>query len=357
MKSSFLKVLAIIALIFNLIPASAALASHENEVKFTGAVESMPSGTFVGDWRIAGRTVHVTAATVINQEDGRITVGATVKVEGSGRADSSVNASEIELREGNSGGGNGGGSGSGGDDNSGGGSGSGNSGGNDDNSTKFKGTVQSFPNTSGFIGDWLIGGRTIHVTAATRIEIEIGPVAVGAFTEVKGPLRADGSMDATKVEIKSNASGNDGQDEIHGTIESLPSGTLIGDWRVSGRTVHVSSATRIDREHGTAAVGATVEVKGALRTDGSIEATSIEVKTSVDDSSGQSTNVKGRIESLPASANLIGDWTISGRTVHVISSTKLKAEHGAFAIGTRVKIKGMQMADGSVVATKIQVRD
>jgi hypothetical protein len=217
--------------------------------------------------------------------------------------------------------------------------------------------VQSFPNTSGFIGDWLIGGRTIHVTAATRIETEIGPVAVGAFTEVKGTLRADGSMDATKVEIKSNATGNDGQDEVNGTIESLPSGTLIGDWRVSGRTVHVSSATRIDQEHGAAAVGATVEVKGALRTDGSIEATSIEVKTSVDDSSGQSTNVKGRIESLPASANLIGDWTISGRTVHVISSTKLKAEHGAFALGTRVKIKGMQMADGSVVATKIQVRD
>jgi hypothetical protein len=164
-------------------------------------------------------------------------------------------------------------------------------------------------------------------------------------------------MDATKVEVKSNATGNDGQDEIQGTIESVPGSGLIGDWRVSGRTVHVSSATRIDQEHGAAAVGATVEVKGMLRTDGSLEATSIEVKTSVDNNSGQSANVKGTIESLPGSANLVGDWTISGRTVHVISSTRLKAEHGAFAVGTRVKVKGMQMADGSVVATKIQVRD
>jgi hypothetical protein len=41
--------------------------------------------------------------------------------------------------------------------------------------------------------------------------------------------------------------------------------------------------------------------------------------------------------------------------VHVISSTKLKPEHGAFTIGTRVKIKGTPMTDGSVVATKIQV--
>ena len=66
--------------------------------------------------------------------------------------------------------------------------------------------------------------------------------------------------------------------------------------------------------------------------------------------------VKGAIQSLPSSS-LVGDWTVGGRLVHVVSSTKLNAEHGAFVVGARVKVKGLQMADGSVVATKVQLRD
>lgn len=345
MKSNLLKVVTVLALMFNLLPAGAAFAKHENETKFTGVVQSLPSGGFVGDWNIDGRVVHVTNATEVNQEDGAIVVGSTVKVEGRGRSDGSVDATEIELREGNSGGGNGGNGGSGG---SGGGSGQG--------EVNFKGTIESF--AAGFIGDWVVGGRTIHVTNSTRIEREFGPVAVGAFVEIKGSPRADGSMDATKIEIKSNVGGGDGRDEIKGAVESLPgTANFVGDWRVLGRTVHVTAETLINQEHGPVALGAFVEVNGVLRADGSIDATRIEVKPGVDNSDGQKDDFKGTIESLPNTAGLIGDWTIGGRTVHVISSTKLKSEHGAFAVGTRVKVKGIQMADQSVVATKIQVRD
>jgi hypothetical protein len=315
--------------------------SDDSEVKLTGAVESLPASGFVGDWRVAGRTVHVTSSTEINQEDGRITVGAIVKVEGAARADNSIDAREIELRQGASG--------------SGGGQGG------DDSQDDFKGTIQSFP--AGFIGDWNIGGKVIHVTASTRIDTEMGPVAVGAFAEVHGTQRTDGSIDATKIEIKSNVAGDDGRNEINGTIERLPSGTLIGDWTVSGKTVHVTTSTTINQEHGAAAVGAMVEVQGTLRADGSLDATRIEVKTGASGGSGSSgsegspLNVKGAIERLPNSSDLTGDWVVKGTTVHVISSTKIKSEHGAIAIGTRVKIKGLQMADGSVVATKVQVMD
>src|ERR1051325_10726772 len=74
------------------------------------------------------------------------------------------------------------------------------------------------------------------------------------------------------------ASGDDAA-EVQGTIQSLPSGSLIGDWRVANRTIHVTSSTRIDQEHGQAAVGAVVEVKGTPQSDGSITATRIEVKS------------------------------------------------------------------------------
>jgi hypothetical protein len=336
MKRDLLKVAALLALILGFSLGSTALASGENETRFTGIIESLPNTAgFIGDWRVDGRTVHVTSATRIEQEDGQVVVGANVKVEGTTRSDNSVDATEIEVKTG---------SGSGDDDSG---------------QPEFKGTIQSLPATVGFIGDWRVGGRTIHVSLATRIEAEDGPVAVGAFVEIMGAVRADGSMDATKIEVKSNVAGDDGRDELKGDIESLPAGqSFVGDWRVSGRTVHVTLATILNQEHGAFLVGALVEVKGAMRGDGSIDATRIEVQSpsSGPGGEGQSTNLKGTIQSLPSGLSLIGDWTINNQTVHVTSSTKLKAQHGAFVVGTGVKVKGLGLADGSIVATKIQVR-
>lgn len=345
MRSKCLRIAAVLLLVFGMFPASMAVAGgSDDDFKFTGIIESLPSSGLTGNWVVSGTTVRVTAGTRVEQEDGRAAVGAVVKVEGARRSDGSVDATEVEVKDSGSGSGSGsGGSGSGNDDNGRG-------------ESEFKGTLESFP--SGFIGDWRIGGRVVHVTSATRIETEAGPVAVGAFVEVKGTVRADGSMDATKIEIKSNVAGGDGRDELKGTIESLPNtANFIGDWRVSGRTVSVSAATIIDREHGAVAVGAFVEVHGMMQSNGSINATKIEVKTGVEDRGGDNVNFKGSIDALPNSSDLMGDWVINGRLVHVTSSTRLKSEHGAFRAGTRVKVKGIQMASGAVVATRIQVRD
>ncbi len=359
MKRRVFSIISMVALALSLMPA--ALAGGKHETEFTGTVSGLPSSGFIGDWTVGGRTVHVTSATRVNEEDGHITVGAVVKVEGRNRADNSVDATEVELRQAGSGGNGGGddhGGNGGGDDNS------GHNGGDDNggnNGSQFKGTIESFP--AGFVGDWQIGGRTIHVAASTRIETNDGPVAVGAFVEVEGSMRADGSMDATKIEVKSNPAGGDGRDELKGTINSLPnSAGFVGDWNVAGRTIHVSATTVIDAEHGAVAVGAFVEVHGIQQPDGSINAARIEVNPSSGNggnntNEGQPTAFKGTIEALPNTADLTGDWIVKGRTVHVVSSTKRNREHGTFAIGTRVKVKGLLMSDGSVVATKIQVRD
>jgi hypothetical protein len=314
-----------------------AFASDENETEFTGAVESLPNTAgFIGDWRVGGRTVHVGGATRIEQEDGPVAIGASVKVEGTTRSDNSIDAMEIEVK-----------TGSGSDD------------GNDDRGPEFKGTIQSLPGTAGFIGDWKVGGRAIHVFSSTRINAEHGPVAVGAFVEIKGAVQADGSMDAAKIEVQSNIDGDDGRDELKGAIESLPPGpAFAGDWRVNGRAVHVTPATILNQEHGAFVLGALVEVKGTMRSDGSIDAARIEVQSGSSGSTeGERKNLKGTIQSLPSSSGLIGNWTVDNSTVHVTSSTKLNGEHGAFAIGTRVKVKGLLLSDGSIVATKVQVRD
>jgi subtilisin family serine protease len=72
--------------------------------------------------------------------------------------------------------------------------------------------------------------------------------------------------------------GGGGETSFEGAIESLPGGGLIGDWRVAGRTVHVSAATEIRQDHGPAVVGAQVEVRGTRQPDGSTNATRIEVR-------------------------------------------------------------------------------
>jgi hypothetical protein len=347
MIGTFFKFLALIALVLGFCVVNTAFASDDDDTKFTGTVESLPNTAgFIGDWRVAGRTVHVTGATRIEQEDGRVAVGASVKVEGSQRSDNSVDATEIEVKTGS-------GSGGGGGDDSGGG-------GDDSGRPEFKGTIQSLPATARFVGDWRVGGRTIHVFSSTKIETEFGPVTVGAFVEIRGVMLDDGSLNATKIEVKSNVGGDDGRDELKGAIESLPSGSgFVGDWRVNGRTVHVTTATILNQEHGAFLIGALVEVHGTMLADGSIDATRIEAQSGSSGSpgEGQGANLKGTIQSLPSGPGLIGDWSIGDRTVHVTSSTRLKAEHGAFAIGTRVKVKGLRLADGSIVATRVQVRD
>ena len=90
---------------------------------------------------------------------------------------------------------------------------------------EFTGTVQHLP-PMGLVGDWMVSGRTVHVTSATEIDQEEGRVAVGAVVKVEGTLRADGSIDAKEIEVKEQE-----QEEItfKGTIMSLPTSGLIGD--------------------------------------------------------------------------------------------------------------------------------
>lgn len=327
---SLVSLIVVIACAFGSVPVFASdddSRGGDDRSKLKGIIESLPSSGFVGDWTVSGKTVHVTSATRIEQEEGQAEPGAFIEAKGTFRSDGSFDATKIEVKRR----------------------------GEDEGEMHFKGTIESLP-LSGLIGDWRVGGRTVRVTVATRIEAEIGPVTVGAFVEVEGAMQGDGVFLASEIEVKSNVEGGDGRDELKGTIESLPSSGLIGDWTVSGRTVHVSDSTKINQEHGAVAVGAQVEIHGQLRTDGSLDARRIEVKPSAPDDRGSPLNFKGTIEAMPSSG-LVGDWTISGKTVHVSDSTRIKQEHGQVAVGVRVKVKGRRLADGSINAQMIQVKD
>ena len=53
----------------------------------------------------------------------------------------------------------------------------------------FVGQVESLP-SSGLIGDWTVGGKTVHVSADTKIRQNNGSVEVGSTVMVEGALQA-----------------------------------------------------------------------------------------------------------------------------------------------------------------------
>lgn len=322
--------------------------AKDGVIEIKGAVQSMPAGGgFVGAWTIAGRSVQSSAATVIEQDDGPLVVGARVEVKGTPGAGDVVLATKIEV---DSDGGTvsppappkpptGG----------------------DDDDDEFEGRIDALPGGGTFVGTWTVAGRKVIVLTTTRLDQEDGGFVVGAIVEVKGTPGPDGFV-ARKIETESSSEPGRGEDddrfEIHGVVEALPAGApadLTGTWKVAGRDVLVSASTELEAEHGPFVVGGAVEVKGVPLDGGAIQASKIESKA------GNGAGVPalmftGAIEALPP-AGTIGVWTIGGKSVNVTAATKLKTEDGPFVVGAIVEVEGWLQADGAIEAHEIETED
>lgn len=146
--------------------------------KFYGTVEALPEG-LIGIWTVNGRTVVVTEQTRIEEEHGRVLVGAYVEVKGASDGQT-LHASKIEVKR--------------------------NSSSRSDDDSKYQrsdhefyGVVKELP--SGDLGIWLIDGREVIVDQQTRIETKHGRPMVGARVEVKGAYQ-NNSFYARKIEVK-----------------------------------------------------------------------------------------------------------------------------------------------------------
>lgn len=299
------------------------------EAEFYGTIEMLPSTSgFIGDWKVSGRTVRVSTATKIDRSKSAIAVGAQVEVEGCPQNDGSIVAEEIEIKT-------------------------------EKGKQEFSGLVEMLPDTTGRLGDWKVSGVIVHVTSMTYIDQSKMMVAVGSKVEVEGPRRADGSIDATKIEVKSDLDRN--QNEFRGTVESLPNTSgRIGVWSVSGRKINVTAATRIKPDAMSIAIGNVVQIKGAVQMDGSVNATDIEVKFNYGDG-GNFAEFYGTIEMLPGTPNQVGVWTVSGRKVNVTANTLITPKGQGqsapqIAVGARVEVKGPLQMDGSINAVKIKLK-
>jgi hypothetical protein len=82
----------------------------------------------------------------------------------------------------------------------------------DDDEFEFSGAVQSLP-AGGLVGDWVVDGRTVHVTASTELDLDGGSIAIGTRVEVEGQPRSDGSIDANEIERDDGGDDDDDDDD------------------------------------------------------------------------------------------------------------------------------------------------
>ena len=239
--------------------------------------------------------------------------------------------------------------------------------GGDDNKpeTEFYGIVQKMP-AAGLFGDWQVAGRTLHVTSSSEIRQDQAPARVGGCAQVKGFALLDGSVESSRIDMRSasdcgdSGAFRDDYAESKGLIESLPAAGLVGDWKVAGRTVKVSASTSIKQESQRAVPGACVEVKGQLLASSSIAASTIEVKpapacTSGSSDSKDSVEAYGLVRKMPASG-ITGDWQIGDWIYHVTSSAVVKQESGRAMPGSCVEVKGERQADDSINVQSLEVK-
>jgi hypothetical protein len=78
---------------------SAFAADEPSKIELEGVIQQLPVGRLFGIWMVSQKAVVVTEATVIEEEDGPIRVGAKVDVEGFVQPDGSITATNIETDE------------------------------------------------------------------------------------------------------------------------------------------------------------------------------------------------------------------------------------------------------------------
>jgi len=191
------------------------------------------------------------------------------------------------------------------------------------------------------------------IVGSHRQPLTVDDLSVGQRVEVEGATQTDGTLLATKIEVKLMLKE---QVEVTGVIEVIGADNIV----VLGATFYIDSNTLILDDHrqtitlADLAVGQTVKVKAAPQTDGKLLA----VRIVVEDFRTLQAGVIGEIESIDTANQTL---TVLGLTFKVTAETKIVGAHRtllSFAdlqVGMRVGVRGVQQEDGSLLAIRIMV--
>ena len=328
--------------------------------RFNGTVTSITSPTLT----VSGHTVTTTSATTFLDNSGNATtldaiaIGAFVEVEGAPQADGSVLARTIKLEDALLADG-----GEPGDDNGhhdGGEPGDDNGHGGNDGSpgngalAQFDGAVTAVTATT-----LTINGVTVTVSSTTEVEgsnethIAFSAITVGQFVEVKGVAQADGSILASKIEVR--AAGEIEDEHLTGAVTAV--NAVGGSVTIGTTTILVITTTRFEGITSLAdvKVGDTLNIEATAAADGTLTATGIKAAGALPPP--LLTEVRGAITALTATT-----IAAQGKTFTVNASTRMDNNGNTFTlssltVGQIVDVRGAVQADGTLLASRIQLRN
>lgn len=194
-------------------------------------------------------------------------------------------------------------------------------------------------------------GQLIHVDADTSFDDSISPASLESLTvtdvvEVSGFFLADGSISATRIELKLVP----GELELTGHVSNVAGTTF----EINGFVVDFGSATPEDFPAGSPENGQLVEAKGdALGGAGELLATRVEFKGDVLGENGDRAELEGFITRFVSTA----DFDVEG--VPVTTNGQTTYENGSatdLALNRKVEVEGDINAAGVLVATKVEIK-
>jgi hypothetical protein len=227
--------------------------------KAFGVIGTLPANGVIGSWSIGGTTYNVTDGT-------RIADGYTPAVNDCVEVYFQVianvrTAAKIQLAAGDCTG-------------------------NAEEIGRAYGTVTSMPE-SGYVGNWTVAGVDYTATGATEFEAEHGPLAMGAFVELRYVRVGDGRVARSIRTLVPPGAGDNvraGRLETSG-VNSLSGASTAGisttTWKVSGVTYQVNSDTLLDDTLAALQTGANVQVNAFVDPlTGTLVATQVAASTS-----------------------------------------------------------------------------
>lgn len=239
---------------------------------------------------------------------------------------------------------------------------------------KLTGKIEVLP-AGGAAGAWTVSGKTVNVTADTKINTQSGAAIVGACVDVRGEAGNAGAINAMEISTRPAGRCADptpiGSVEIFGSVEQIPAGGAVGDWKIAGKTIRVTPETKLEQRGGPAAIGSCAEVRGVENPDGSLTASKLEIRSGIEGCAapggGGSGNgggngrggrvrapleFRGVVQEAPAAGS--GDWVIAGRTVAVTEATTVLPPGRPLEVGSCASVQGMLETDLTVTATRVQ---
>lgn len=206
------------------------------------------------------------------------------------------------------------------------------------------GVISSRP-VSETVGQWIVSGVTVSVTAQTELSERVGPLIDGAWVRVQGSVDENGLLVARHIRSISQRTHH----RIKGELQALTATGL----RVGGIPVQRDANTETE---GSPAVGQRVEVDAVLSA-GSLLAVKIEADDDEHENPDRNTvEFVGPVEALP-DGTIFGEWRVAGRRVLVTEGlTQIDEDKGAVTVGAVVKVEGTRNGDGSINGLEIDVR-